>query len=86
MIFLTPPSVSDLYCFASNADYIHRSSTHWYRRYYRYRSLCPDRQGLVKWRAGVTILSLYNMVNPSLTGDICFQQLTQAPGARLSCV
>lgn len=86
MIFLMASSVSDLHYFASKADYIHRSSTHWYRRYYRYRSLCPDRQGLVKWRTSVTILSLFNMVNTSSTGDVCCQQLTQAPGARLSCV
>lgn len=53
------------------ADHILCSSTHWYRWYYWYRSLCPDWQGLVERWAGITIPGFFHMVNIGSTGHMC---------------
>lgn len=63
--------------FHAEANYTHHSSTHWYRRYYRYGSLCANRQGLVEWWAGLAVLGLFDMVNTSSTEYACCQQLTR---------
>lgn len=75
MIFFSPSNVMRVYYSAPKANYTHHSPTHWYRWYYRYRSLCPDRQGSIEWWTSLTIPGFYDMVNISSTGGMCDQQL-----------
>lgn len=70
MIIFSPSHVMRIYYSVPKANYIHHSPTHWYRWYYRYRSLCPDRQGSTEWWTGFTVPGFYDMVNISSTGDI----------------